>query len=1019
MQVEQKNLWENVTRNVNVDNSSKAIAAYQANMPSESSNLFGVNQEYFEKSFGVSANGSIDMATYDNPMKPDQKETVAEQYNKKDQLEADNRKNEMVVLSNTTSAEDYKKLSEDGFSLADTDSYTIITVTDKIKATLAEAGVDISGYGDGLSREQLEEITGSTVVADQVIRMLTANDLPVTDANLEGSVDALSQVASMSEISEPAMAYLLKNDLEPSIQNLYVAQHSSSVEGTVSVEDAALDFDALTAQMVEIIESAGLEVDDTSIANSKWLVVNDIPLTEENLLYLADLQDLSGQMKADDLDWNQIMNSMAKAITDGKRPQDASLITARRQLEETRLAMTSDASVSMLKRGVEIDTQPLEKLVEELKAQEKEYYSALLDGVGIDPTDDHVNVMSQTIDFLEEMKGQPSYVLGQIDRTDSLETIHDTGAKLQQELAKASADYETLMTAPRKDMGDSIQKAFSNVDDILNDMGMENSEGNRRAVRILAYNQTPITEENVLDVKSLDEQMQRTFRNMNPAVTLEMIRRGENPLDMNMEQLNQAAEEIKQEIGNEEQERFNKYLWKLEQNHEISQEERSSYIGIYRLIAQVEKTDGAAIGFLRKEGADLTMRNLLSAVRTQKKGEMDYTVSDEFAGVEGKTEGPKIDDQIEVGFQQNCLKDVLEGVSPEKLERIGKDIWGEMTPEQFAEALAQIEESEQEKEASYSYIQEQLAMYQQVLDVPEDVYSYLEHYDMANTMANILAVHDMLRSPNQTMERLFRNERFSQSSLEKIAALKQQVFDDFAEALKNPSELADAQETLAEVAEHVMDTMIIEEPNVSTSEIRDIRQVVTQLGLCGKRTEEECYMIPIPTGDSVTGVSLKVVRGKKEKGIVDILFDCGKMGKVAASFHAKEEGISGMIAVDREETRQFLNDHQEELAARIRGDAADTQNAENVQEAATIQNVANMQNTANLQNVTNTQQAVELHIAYVPDLSLSHYELSGIQRQERMQQNGQLAEDSSNSVQTRRLYQIAEGFIQSISEYLS
>jgi hypothetical protein len=78
-----------------------------------------------------------------------------------------------------------------------------------------------------------------------------------------------------------------------------------------------------------------------------------------------------------------------------------------------------------------------------------------------------------------------------------------------------------------------------------------------------------------------------------------------------------------------------------------------------------------------------------------------------------------------------------------------------------------------------------------------------------------------------------------------------------------------------------------------------------------------------------------------------------------------------------------------------------------------------MQNTANLQNVTNTQQAVELHIAYVPDLSLSHYELSGIQRQERMQQNGQLAEDSSNSVQTRRLYQIAEGFIQSISEYLS
>ena len=65
---------------------------------------------------------------------------------------------------------------------------------------------------------------------------------------------------------------------------------------------------------------------------------------------------------------------------------------------------------------------------------------------------------------------------------------------------------------------------------------------------------------------------------------------------MTMEQLNQAAQEIQQENGTQEQERFSKYLWKLEQNHEISEEERSSYIGIYRLIAQVEKGDGAALG---------------------------------------------------------------------------------------------------------------------------------------------------------------------------------------------------------------------------------------------------------------------------------------------------------------------------------------------------------------------------------------------------------------------------------------
>jgi hypothetical protein len=210
-----------------------------------------------------------------------------------------------------------------------------------------------------------------------------------------------------------------------------------------------------------------------------------------------------------------------------------------------------------------------------------------------------------------------------------------------------------------------------------------------------------------------------------------------------------------------------------------------------------------------------------------------------------------------------------------------------------------------------------------------------------------------------------------------------------------------------------MDTMIIEEPDVSTHQLRDIRQMVAQFRLCEKKAQDECYTVPIQTGDSVTGVSLRVVRGKKEKGMVDILFDGGRMGKVAASFQAKEQGVSGMIAVDREETRQFFIDHRKELAARIQGGEATRQ------EAANEQDTVNPQGTALMQDAINAQESVDLHIAYVPDLSLSHYELSGIRQKQRMEQNGQLAEDASNPVQTRRLYQIAEGFIQSMSQYLS
>ena len=982
MQVEQKNLWEDVTCSTKRDNSNKAIAAYQANMPVNMPVAFGGQEQYVQNKSAVSESGNIDMATYSNPTKQGNEEkTVAETFAEQNQTSAQARSNEIAVVANTTSAEDLKKMEEDGFSISATDSHTIITVTDKIKATLAKAGVDVSYMGGTLSREDLEKITGSPVVTQQIMNSLEANDLPDTAENVQDTAEALAQAASIPEITEQAMSYLLKNNLEPTVRNLYVANYSSSTETVIAPQESGIDFDSLTLQIMKIIEDAGLTEDPQAVDNSKWLVANQIPLTPENLQYLTDLQGLSDDLQTDEVDWDQVVDTMAKTIAAGKRPADASMITAKRQMEETRLAMTSEATATMEKAGIEMDLQPLTELVEDLKNQEREYYKNLLSGAGIEPSEENVDLMAKTMDVFAELKQQPAYVIGQIDAEDTIQQIHDTGAQMQRAFAQANDSYEALMTAPRSDMGDSITKAFSNVDDILRDLQLDTSEGNRRAVRILAYNNTEITPENIQEVKALDAQMQRAFSNMKPAVTLEMIRRGENPLDMNMGQLNDVAQEIQQETG-DENERFSKYLWKLEQNHEISEEERSSYIGIYRLIAQVEKGDGAALGFLMNQGADVTMRNLLQAVRSGKKSGMDYQVDDDFDGVESKAGGARIDEQIDTAFQNNCLQDVLERMTPEKLARIGKDQWQDMSPEQLAEALAQMDESIEEQKAEKEYLQQQLADYQQMVDTPEDVYTYLERYDIPNSMVNVMAASDMMRNPNRMMERLFRENRFSDSSLEKISKLKDQVLQEFSEALKNPSDLADAEETLAEVAEHVMDTMIIENPDVRTLDIRAMHQMNAQFSLCKKQSKEECYVIPMQTGDSVTGVSLKIVRGKKEKGIVDIFFDGGKAGKVTASFQAQDERISGLLTASDSQTAEKMTEHLEELLSAM-GEPAD------------------------------------LHVACVPDVSLEHFQMSGIHREQEMNENDELADDRSNEVQTTHLYHIAETFIHSVSGLLN
>lgn len=663
------------------------------------------------------------------------------------------------------------------------------------------------------------------------------------------------------------------------------------------------------------------------------------------------------------------------------------MITSQRRMEENRLIMITEAESTMGKLGVEADIKSMEDTVENLKDQEKQYYRNLMDSMGIPSTDENVEKAVDTISVFDALKGQPAYVIGQIDAGTTIEEIYDNGNQMQQALEKANERYETLMTAPRRDMGDSIQKAFSNAaESLLKDMNLENSAANQRAVRILGYNGIDIYEENIQNVKALDEQMQRAFKNMTPAVTLEMIRRGENPLDMSMEQLNQVAEDIKQETGNEDQERFSRYLWKLEQNHEITEEERSGYIGIYRLIAQVEKTDGAALGALMQQGSDITMRNLLTAVRSSKKSGMNYEINDNFDGVQAKETGIKIDQQIEVAFQTNCVRDILDEISPEKLHLLGENQWQNMTPEQLAEALSQIEETPEVQQDAQRYAQEQLEEVQQALNASQEVYEYLDRYDISNSVANIMAVNNMLRHPNQMMDKLWKEYNFSTDSVEKIEDLKQQVLDAFGESIKTPEELAEAQETLAEVAEHVMETMIIEDPDVNTIDVRAMKQATMQFQLCAKKSKEESFMIPVQTGDGVTAVSLKVVRGKKEKGWMDILFDTNKLGKVAASFQAKEDGVSGMIAVDEEDTQMFLSEHLDTLMEALReGTDAETKN-------------------------------IDIKIAYVSDLSLEHYEISQITREARLKKEGGLATNANNPVQTRRLYHIAEGFIQSIQK---
>ena len=968
-----------------------------------------------KESFSKTENGGFFMpnAVYNKP-EGKEEESIIEQLDTQMDMSAANRKNQMIVISNTASPQDLEEMSKAGFDGLNMESHTILTVTDKIKAVLAKAGVDISIYGDSLSAEQLEEATGSKALANQIVHELKKADLPATDANVEESVVAYQAAEELLPLTDASKEYMLKNEWEPTIKNLYLAAHS----GVASQVPQSFDFESLEKQVEQIIKDAGLSVSEESKDSCKWLIEKNIALTTKNLKYLDGLNTLSKQIegkKGDGLDMQQVLRRIMEAIQDGRRPLDAllvdgfsyedrakaamdtvmnaedcdvaycvsqemtisveslqtaianrgeagvvsvsvemstsiSFVTAKRQLEETRLAMTTEANYALLKRGISIDTKPLEQVVENLKNLENQYYKDLMNQSGVEATDENVSILSTTTKYVEELKYQPAYILELGSADETLQNLHRTGSALKASMDTAMQRYETLWTAPRKDMGDSIQKAFANIDEILKDLELESSESNQRAVRILAYNETEITPENITKIKDVDLQMQRLFQNLTPSTTLELIREGKNPLDMTIEELNHVVETMQADTSDKENERFSKFLWKLEQNNAITEEERE----IYRLIAQVERTDGAALGALLNQGADITMRNLLTAMRSARK-DINYTIDDNFEGVSSSVRGPRIDAQIMASYQTNCMKEAASLLSPEKLEEIKE--WEDMTPEQLLEALQNMQEEESA-----------------VLEQKYYTHAFLEKYDLKNSANNVLAASRLLENPSNVFATLFDTEGKSIDYQEMIADMKAQLLEDFGEAVKTPEEMAKAQATLAEVAEKVMQTMIIENEPVSVKDLKDLRLMSQQFYLCNQKSKEESFLVPVETGDGVTGINLKIVRGKEDKGLVDIFFRGALMEKVAASFEAKENGVSGVIATTSEETRQILADNLGLFVEKMNQGA---------------------------------KEAIDVKVTYVENLSAWQMEKNTLPEQ-----------GEKSQVQTKRLYHIAESFIQTVSDLM-
>lgn len=983
----------------------------------------------------------------------------------------------LTVMSNSMSEEDFAKMTEDGYKPCETDVETAVTVVDEIKATLAEAGKIIKGYNDDLEPEVLEEITGNAARAQEIVRAFHENDIPVTEENVRDVMETVEKSKDLTEPADGTVTYLVRQEMEPTVDDLYRAQHSGTADGGrqsygyydqngsgyYAKRAQEYDWDALNEQIESVIREAGLAVNEQSVAQARFLIEEGVPLTGESLNRLARLKELSYPISEE-----QVIRAAAAAIADGKEAGQADVtgagsawqqaaywkeqaerisdeaikevarrgeqqdlrhlcaaqneigvqagekaqneivpqageeaqneinaqaddtieeISARRHLEELRLQMTITANYSLIKRGFALDTTELSQLVEELRAAENDRRQKLFGGVSAAENETRESLFTETVQAREKLYMAPAALLGRIaDAEDAWSLRHaaEQGEQLRNAYEQAGERYETMMTQPRGDLGDSIRKAFRNVDDILRDMGLETSEENRRAVRILGYNRMEITKEHIGSVKAADMSLQRVVDKLTPASVLNMIREGKNPLIMSVSELENYLDDA--DKGTAEQEKFSEYLYKLERADEITQEEKESYIGIYRLFRQIEKSDGAVIGSLVNQNAELTMRNLLSAVRTGKHKGLDLEVSDHYGALrEIARTDITIDQQIMSAYEEQVCRRIFDSLEPAALHEM--DLNENPTMEQLLQSLrgAQAEDGVKEEieKQERQYQREQLAEIREAAQVGEEHIRYLLDAKQPVSVDHLMAAQAMRNRRGGAFAKLY--ELADETVHDKVPRETQEKFLHAAEDLRNSlTDAGTAGEAYRAFTEAGMELLTQQGFADGTYvDVKAYQLIGKQLSLAAGMVREEQYRIPVEIDGRVTALDIKIRHEEGAQGRVAVAMEHESFGKAGMELEmTSASSVSGYLAYSSRGGEQALQALEDRFREQLAGEGLSLQefhsiyssevNPDNIVSRSTAQKEQEHVRTSVLYTVAKS------FVAAMQDTTADRKELNGI-----------------------------------------
>jgi len=503
-------------------------------------------------------------------------------------------------------------------------------------------------------------------------KLLMNNDVPVTTDNLRKYMDMKPYMGQAPEKAG------IPDKVEAVNDNEVAAKAAKLYEDVRSIDIKQVYDMAASGKSVTIAAAVRYGVARTETKSGR-------DITADNLNSTSSYSNLVPEM----------LHTLSDEALSKLGFVDAKAVTAMRQMEELRLSMTSAVAGKLIKLDMNVDTRELTKVVSMLKNIENQMAKEAFYAAGVEPTEENLSLYQEVSSKVNAVAKAPASVVaaplmgeeftieglhrrvapamamedgamsgqdnqgakGDIQSQTTLgvtQTTDGTGSLLATKLETVRRSYEAVGTAPRRDMGDSITKAFANVKDILEEMSMPVNYETERAVRILGYNQLEITEENINQIIDYDRQVNDMINTFYPEAVIGMIRDGINPLDMPIDELNKKIRNKNYNNGVTEAKNFATFLRDMENQGELTIEEREAYVGMYRVMEKLAKSGDREAGYLFANGGRLTVRNLITAMRSRKAAGVDVGIDDSFGMLKDlNVSGKKMDEQIAGAFGIN------------------------------------------------------------------------------------------------------------------------------------------------------------------------------------------------------------------------------------------------------------------------------------------------------------------------------------------------------------------------------